>query len=108
MNEIPIADFRQLFKQVITQQQMKRSADEKQEKDDCQCSFPSLGKLQTRFLRTIAQLFDSHGRFVACHPNITIIACVFLTLLSMLGFLNFTAKSDTLSLWIPEISVCPW
>eukprot|EP00090_Calanus_glacialis_P001448 TRINITY_DN11036_c0_g1_i1.p1 TRINITY_DN11036_c0_g1~~TRINITY_DN11036_c0_g1_i1.p1 ORF type:complete len:930 (-),score=108.05 TRINITY_DN11036_c0_g1_i1:221-3010(-) len=103
-NELPVADFRQLFKQVITQQQMKRSADEKPKKDDCQCSFPSLGTLQTRFLRRMAQLFDSHGRFVACHPNITIIACVFLTLLSTLGFLNFTAKSDTLSLWIPEIS----
>eukprot|EP00092_Neocalanus_flemingeri_P016672 GFUD01018035.1.p1 GENE.GFUD01018035.1~~GFUD01018035.1.p1 ORF type:complete len:937 (+),score=124.95 GFUD01018035.1:339-3149(+) len=85
---------------------MKRSADEKQEKNDCQCRcrFPSLGKLQTRFLRKMSQLFDSHGRFVAHHPNITITACVFLTLFSMLGFLNFTAKSDTLSLWIPEIS----
>lgn len=103
-NELPVTDFRQLFKQVITQQQMKRSADEKPKKDDCHCSFPSLGSLQTRFLRRMAQLFDSHGRFVACHPNITIIACVFLTLLSTLGFLNFTAKSDTLSLWIPEIS----
>lgn len=85
---------------------MKRTADPKQEKDDCQCQcrFPSPGELQTRFLRKIGHLFDSHGRFVAKHPNITIVACVFLTLLSTLGFLNFTAKSDTLSLWIPEIS----
>ena len=42
---------------------------------------------------------------VARHPTVTIIACVLLTLLSTVGFLNFRAKSDTLSLWIPETSV---
>ena len=42
---------------------------------------------------------------VALHPEWTIVACVLLTLLSCLGIINFSPKSDTLSLWIPETSV---
>ena len=42
---------------------------------------------------------------VALHPEWTIVACVFLTLLSCVGIVNFSPKSDTLSLWIPETSV---
>ena len=42
---------------------------------------------------------------VALHPEVTIVACVFLTLLSCIGIVNFSPKSDTLSLWIPETSV---
>ena len=42
---------------------------------------------------------------VALHPEWTIVACVLLTLLSCIGIVNFSPKSDTLSLWIPETSV---
>ena len=42
---------------------------------------------------------------VALHPEVTIVACVILTLLSCIGIVNFSPKSDTLSLWIPETSV---
>jgi hypothetical protein len=42
---------------------------------------------------------------VAKRPIHTILACILLTLLSTIGFLNFTPKTDTTSLWIPAGSV---
>ena len=42
---------------------MKQSADGKAAAADC--SLPSLGRLQARFLATIATLFDAHGRLVS-------------------------------------------
>ena len=42
---------------------------------------------------------------VARRPIHTILACVALTLLSCIGFLNFNPLTDKVKLWIPEGSV---
>ncbi|KAF2355854.1 hypothetical protein FHG87_013393, partial [Trinorchestia longiramus] len=64
----------------------------------------SLAALSGLIVPNMEKFFESHGRWVARHPVITVLVCVIITATTGLGVLNFQKELRPFKLWLPQDS----